>query len=207
VIHPLAFLTPVLPVIIVFVSALSGFSFPIITAMLVGIVYGTLFAPATAGPKTKFLVKSIIDGTTSVAPAIAIMIGIGMLLKSVAHPSVGLLLNPLMKSILPSTGLGYVAFFTLAAPLALYRGPLNIWGMGSGLIAVMLASGQLPAVAIMAALMALGQIQGVSDPTNTTNVWMASYLGTDVNLILKKTILYVWAMAIAGLVLAAALYF
>jgi hypothetical protein len=202
-----AYLTPILPVVIILVAAVFKFNFPIVAAMLAGILYGTLTAPKSAGSKSRMLTQSIFEGIAQVGPAIALMIGVGMLLKAVAHPTVATLLNPVMKSILPRTAAGYVGFFALCAPLALYRGPLNIWGMGSGLVSLMLATGYLPGAAIMGALMAVGQIQGVSDPTNTSNVWIASYLGTDVIKIMKKTLPYVWVMAIAGLGLAALLYF
>lgn len=206
-IHPLAFLTPIIPVVIMFGAAIASFNFPIVAAMLIGIVYGVATAPSSAGPRIRLLTRSMFDGIANVGPAIALMIGIGMLLKSVAHPSVRDLLAPLLQSTLPTTAWGYVGFFTLCAPLALYRGPLNIWGMGSGLVVLMKDTGYLPAAAIMAALMAVGQIQGVSDPTNTQNVWVANYLGTDVIKMMKKTLLYMWVLAMTGLLIAAATYY
>lgn len=206
-VHPLAYLTPIIPVASLMIATFARFDFPIIAAMLAGILFGLLTAPKALGSKVQLLTRSIFEGINGVGPAIALMIGIGMLLKAVAHPTVKALLAPLFSGLMPTTGLSYVIFFTIAAPLALYRGPLNLWGMGSGIVALMKDSGALPGVAIMAALMAVGQIQGVSDPTNTYNVWIANYLGVDVNKFLKKTILYAWAMAMAGLLLAAALYF
>ena len=123
-----------------------------------------------------------------------------------SSPQVAEILKPLLEASLPTGKLGYVILFTLMAPLALFRGPLNLYGMGSGLVALMLASQKLPALAIMAALTAVGQIQGIADPTNTANVWTASYLGTDVMKILRKTIWVSWAMAIAGLALGSLWY-
>jgi hypothetical protein len=202
-----AFLTPLVPVAIIFGAALARFEFPIIGAMFVGIVYGTLTAPKSAGPKSQMLTRAMFDGIQSVGPAIALMIGIGMLLKSVAHPTVKALLGPALTGLMPHSAAGYLAFFTLAAPLALYRGPLNIWGMGSGLVVLMKDTGAIPATAIMAALIAVGQIQGISDPTNTYNVWIANYLGVDVIRMMKRTLLYAWVMALLGLVLATTLYY
>ena len=147
------------------------------------------------------------EGIQSVAPAIALMIGIGMLLKSVAHPQVKAILGPALVQIIPATRLGYLLFFTALAPLALYRGPLNIWGMGSGLVVLIQETKLIPGVAIMAALVSVGQIQGISDPTNTYNVWIANYLGVDVIKFLKKTIIYAWVMAALGLVIAAWMYY
>ena len=97
--------------------------------------------------------------------------------------------------------------FTLAAPLALYRGPLSLWGMGSGLVALIQKSTSLASSAIMGMLMSVGQIQGICDPTNTHNIWIATYLGTDTQTLLKKTAPYAWLATIAGLCLAVAFKF
>ena len=208
------YLTPVVPVFIVFGTGVwkifhpaSPFEFPILSAMFMGIAYGTLALPRACGAKLQVLTKSVFEGIRSVAPAIALMIGIGMLLKAVAHPAVKVLLLPLMQTILPGSGFKYILFFTLAAPLSLYRGPLNVWGMGSGLLVLMKESGILSAAPIMAALLAIGQLQGVCDPTNTYNVWIANYLGIDVIRIMRKTLPIMWAMTLGGLILASGMYF
>jgi hypothetical protein len=58
----------------------------------------------------------------------------------------------------------------------------------------------------MAALLSVGQIQGVCDPTNTANVWIANYVGGNVQQILRSTIRYVWPAAAVGLVVAALMF-
>jgi hypothetical protein len=78
--------------------------------------------------------------------------------------------------------------------------------MGYGLAAVFLASGMFPG-AVMGLLMSVGQIQGISDPTNTHNVWLANEMQQDVQKVLWNTIPYTWATAIAGLMIAAAMFY
>jgi hypothetical protein len=104
-------------------------------------------------------------------------------------------------------GFLFVVIFSLMAPLALYRGPLNIWGMGSGVAAILLTTGALEPKAIMAMLMSVGALQGVCDPTNTANVWIANFAKVDTADILRSTIVYVWPLAVVALAIAAALYF
>jgi hypothetical protein len=111
------------------------------------------------------------------------------------------LLKPLLEEIVPKNFVSYVLTFTLLAPLALYRGPLNVWGMGYGLASILLASGMNPG-AVMGLLLAVGQIQGVSDPTNTHNVWLANELKIDVQKILGNTLPYTWIIALLGLIFA-----
>jgi hypothetical protein len=94
-----------------------------------------------------------------------------------------------------------VLVFSLIAPLSLYRGPLSIWGMGSGIVSLIQKATTLSSQAIMGMLMSVGQIQGVCDPTNTQNIWIANYLGTDTQILLRKTIPYAWLAVVCGLLL------
>jgi len=78
--------------------------------------------------------------------------------------------------------------------------------MGYGLAAVFLASGMNPG-AVMGLLLSVGQIQGISDPTNTHNVWLANEMQQDVQKVLWNTIPYTWAIAVAGLIVAALMFY
>ncbi len=191
----LAMLTPLVPLILVL-----SFKWEIIPAFLVSITYGVLVT--WRKDSVNVLTRAIIDGTQTVIPAIILMIGIGMLISSVSHPKVAGAIAPLVAQIVPTTPFWYVLGFTLMTPLALYRGPLSLWGMGSGLLKVIQNSTQLSGQAIMGMLMSVGQVQGICDPTNTHNIWIATYLGTDTHALLKKTLPYAWLSAVAGLILA-----
>jgi hypothetical protein len=57
----------------------------------------------------------------------------------------------------------------------------------------------------MAMLMSVGQIQGICDPTNTANIWIATYLNTDTQVLLKRTIPYAWTAVLLGLMLSVSL--
>jgi hypothetical protein len=207
-------LTPIVPLLPVLGFGLYNiigkpakpFDFPIITAMMIGIAYGLIASPRPAQGRIQLLVRSVMEGIGGVAPAIALMLGIGMLIQAVQHPKVLGQIQPLLSAILPSTRLGYVVVFTVLAPLALYRGPLNVWGMGFGLAQMMAAAPGLSPAAVMAALLSVGQLQGVSDPTNTHNVWIANYVGVDVQRVLRATLPYVWGAGAAGLVVGAVLF-
>jgi H+/gluconate symporter-like permease len=207
-----ALITPLVPLLLVLIFSIrkqllhdpKAFEFPITAAMIIGICWGlaTTWRPGSGG--AKLLSRSIYEGLGNVAPAVALMFGIGMLVNTVMHPNVSASLQPLLQKALPQNPIMYVVIFTIFAPLALYRGPLNIWGMGFGLGKLMAAV--MPAAAVMAALLSVGQIQGVCDPTNTHNVWIANHLGLEVNQILKRTMLYVWAGVVAALVIGAWLF-
>jgi hypothetical protein len=208
-VHWITFFTPLIPLFLILL-----FNFNFIASFVVGLLYS--FISTYKKGRLNLFIKCIFEGGSVAMPAIVLMFGIGMLLISIMGPGGVLksypggwpvlnLLKPLLALIVPHNGISYVIIFTLAAPLALYRGPLNVWGMGYGIAAVFLASGLNPA-AIMGMLLSVGQIQGISDPTNTHNVWLANEMQTDVQKLLRNTIPYTWAIALFGLICAAIIY-
>ncbi|MCL2425447.1 MAG: C4-dicarboxylate ABC transporter [Oscillospiraceae bacterium] len=188
-------ITPIIPLVLVLVLDTH-----IITALTAAIVYCVI--TTISRDTAKNLTKAVVEGISNAAGAIFLLIGIGMLLVVVMDARVTENIGPVIANILPQNPFLYVIFFAALAPLALYRGPLNIWGLGLGLGAIMFGTGVLPAFAIMAALMSTGQLQGICDPTNTHNVWTASATGVDVNDILRRTLPFVWLGAIIGLIIA-----
>ena len=151
--------------------------------------------------------KSVLESFESVAPAVILIIGIGMLLNSVNHPNIKDALQPFLQSMSPPNGFFFVVIFTLLAPLTLYRGPLNIWGMGTGIAAILLTTKAMTPEAIMAMLLSVGAMQSVCDPTNTANIWIANFARVDTVDILKRMIVYIWPMIVVALSIAAVMYF
>jgi DcuC family C4-dicarboxylate transporter len=192
-----ALITPLIPLMFVLV-----FRWEIIPAFMLGIAYGVL--TTWRRDSINILTRSIIDGVNNVVPAVLLMVGIGMLITSVMNENVSQAIAPIIKAIVPTTAIAYVVVFTVIAPLALYRGPLSLWGMGSGLVTLVAKVTSLSSQAIMGMLMSVGQIQGICDPTNTQNIWVAAYLGVDTQAILKKTLPVAWLLVLAGLCLAIA---
>jgi hypothetical protein len=93
-----------------------------------------------------------------------------------------------------------------ASPLALYRGPLNVFGVGIGIFSIMLGAGILPALAILAAIMSIVQVQNVCDPTNTHNVWIANFTGVPVGELTKQTIFPMMLVCMLGLIVATLMF-
>ncbi len=214
--HWTAIFTPIIPLILILFFRVNFMS-----AFILGIAYAYLITYKRDNIST--LIKSLIEGSAVVLPAVILMFGIGWLLVSVIGPSqmpegyllanygteiwpVRELMVPFVERIIPSTGLMYVITFVILAPLALYRGPLNVWGMGFGIASVMMAAG-MPSGAILGILWSVGQLQGISDPTNLQNVWIANEMKVNVQKILYNTLPYSWIFALLGLIAAAIMYF
>lgn len=190
-------ITPFVPLLLVL-----GFGWDILPAFMGGLLFGVLATWKKNGINT--LTQAIFEGTATSVPAVVLIMGIGMLLNAVMHPKVAAAISPLLTSVIPGKALPFVLTFALLAPLTLYRGPLSLWGMGSGLVGILMNTAILPAGAIMGMLLSVGQVQGICDPTNTQNVWTANHLGVGTGEILKKTLPFAWLAAIFGLVLTAA---
>ena len=195
----IALLLPILPLILHI-----GIGWQVLPAFLISAVLGVLITR----PKeiVKQLTSAAVKGLEDVAPAIILMIGIGMLLTATRLPAVKEALQPLIQNINFSSPITYVSFFGLLSPLALYRGPLNIYGLGIGIFSLILSLGLLPAPALVAAVMCLVQVQNACDPTNTHNVWVANYVGMPVEETTKQTIILKIAICIVGLIAGSLMY-
>lgn len=198
----MAMLTPLIPIILVAV-----FKVPVCPAFIAGIIWILVFTAKSFSKAMNTLVKTCYDGITDGGPAIILMIGIGILYLAVTHSMVKEVLNPFLLAVVPSNKIAYIIFFALLAPLSLYRGPMNLFGLGSGIAALVIGLGTLSPLAVMGAFLAAERIQGCGDPTNTQNVWTANFAEVDVNGITKKLLPYLWAVAVIGVIVSAFLYF
>lgn len=193
-VRAIALISPIIPVLLVFIWKL-----PLVSAILIGIIITLILS--TPKNAVQVLSSALVEGIQDTAGAAGLMIGIGMVLKAVMAPEVAAVLAPVINAIIPTNSLMFILIFGLLSPLAIYRGPLNVWGLGSGIVALLAASGMNP-IAAMVALRLDSNVQAVCDPTNSHNVWVADFTKTDVNDFTKKTIVWIMASTFVGLIVA-----
>ncbi len=187
----IALLTPLLPLLLYY--ALHVEAAP---AFLLSALFGVLVTrPDQAVPR---LVAAAIRGVEDVAPAVLLFMGIGMLLVATKEPQFAAALQPLVAGGWLRNPAAYVFLFGVASPLVLYRGPLNPFGVGIAIFTALLAANILPPVVLVAAMMAVVQVQNVCDPTNTANVWIANFTGVPIDTITKRTLPYQVSVAVAA---------
>lgn len=186
--NPVALIMPLVPIVLVFFLKWNAE-----TALLVSIIVTVLITKPKES--VQVLSSSVVEGIKDVAGVVGLMMGIGILLNGVSATQTSSLMQPIISAIVPSNPIVYVILFTILSPLALYRGPLNMYGLGSGLAKIMVSAGTLSASAVGMALRSTSVVQCVSDPTNTQNVIVADYANVDVNDILKSTLPYTMVMA------------
>lgn len=185
-----ALVTPLLPLL--FYYALHVEAAP---AFALAAIFGVLVTRPRSAVQT--LMAAAIRGLEDVAPAVLLFMGIGMLLTATKAPQFAAALAPLAGGWIRNP-VAYVVVFGLASPLALYRGPLNPFGVGIAIFTVLLAGNAVPPIVLVAAVMAVVQVQNVCDPTNTANVWVANFTGVPIDVITKRTLPYQVAVATAA---------
>ncbi len=183
---------------------------PILTALLAGIIFAALASANTRSSGLNLLMRSLQEGVASASPAVVLLMGIGLLLQATALPAVAGSLTPWLTALPIQNPLGFVLIFFLLSPLALYRGPLNLYGMGSGVVGIMFGSALVPDLVppslIMVAFFSVGMLQGVCDPTNTHNVWVANFCKVPVGELTRHTLPWILALVLAGLICGQAMY-
>ncbi|MFJ2259390.1 transporter [Streptomyces sp. NPDC087844] len=195
-----ALLTPTVPLILAL-----GFELAIIPSLLAGVLYALV---TTTRPRemNKRLLRTLYGGFEIAAPPIALFIAIGILLAAVKLPGAVEALEPLVKAVSPQNAVLFVGVFTLLVPLCLYRGPLNVFGLGAGIAGVLISTGIYPAAVVLGMATSYNQVFGVADPTSTQTVWAAQYAGVSPQQVMVRTLPYVWAVALGGLCVTAATY-
>lgn len=200
-----ALFAPIIPVVLV----IAGVS--VLPAFVVGILFAAILSSpgieALKNPKQTLnqITQSFHEGISNAAAAIALMVVIGWLLIAVFSDPVSQTMEPLLSAIIPENMLLYALVFIVLAPLALYRGPLNLWGLGSGIIGILAAIGVNPQLITTTAVSAL-RVQAPADPTNTHNAWSSDELDVNVNEITKSVLPFAWLTAAAGIITSVVLY-
>lgn len=200
-----ALLAPLLPLLLVyFFKYTIGFGATAqgqinpLAASVCGFILACLYAILLTRPSQliNILAGGLVEGIKDVAGVLFLFMGIGMLVAAVMNPAVAKILNPLLTAAIPTSRWGAFSFFLLLAPAALYRGPLNMFGMGAGIAAILMTLHILPPAAACGIFLGVQFIQCASDPTNSHNAWIAGFANVDPLAILKKTLPYTWAMCL-----------
>jgi hypothetical protein len=188
-------LSPLVPIVLAL-----AFHVAIITSLLVGVLFALV---TTTGPKTwaRRGLKTLYRGVEIAAPAILLYVAIGIILAAVTLPTTVAKLKPLASVLEINNVVLFVIILAIIAPLALYRGPLNIHGMGAGIASVLIASSVYSPSTVLGMMWSYNLVQTSSDPTTSQGSWAAGYAGIRPEQAMVRTIPYAIAMALGGLIL------
>lgn len=180
----IAMLTPILPVLLAIVLKVS---------MIPGILIAVIFALITTGNcknwgKIADLVqKTFHDGVSDVGLVLGFLMFLQMFCKSAGM--IKGLLAPILAPILPSSMFLMFLLFGLFSVLAMYRGPLTIWGAGMALFVIVAeATGWPLSVLYPLFYIPCCTINTNICPTQSWNMWAIGYTQVSVKDFMKTTL-------------------
>lgn len=179
----IAMLTPILPVALAIALKLS---------MIPAILVSVIFALITTGnikswSKIADLVqKTFHDGVSDVGLVLAFLMFLQMFCK--AAGMIKGLLAPIIAPILPSSMFLMFLLFGLFGILAMYRGPLTIWGAGMALFVIVAETTGWP-LAVLYPLFYIPccTVNTNICPTQSWNMWAIGYTQVSVKDFMKTT--------------------
>lgn len=198
----LACMTPFVVVVLTLV-----FNWNAIATFLIGVIWAAVFTyKGKWNQHISMLVSCFNDGFKEGAAAAGLMFGIGMVLKAVGAATTQAAILPFMAAITPKTVTALVIMLCVGAPLALYRGPLQIFGLGAGLLACIMGVGTFSNVLLAALFYATSRWTFCACPTATQVVWAANFVGLDPASCTKKVQIPNWIVSIITIIIVAAVY-
>lgn len=198
-----AMLSPIVPLFCVLLLKMH-----IITALIVGMLYTIL----TTQWQVKFrgvwnlLHQSIFEGFRDSALTVALMFGVGILVTAATLPELFAPIKTLLNWVEPHNVWTFVFLFgILGAPLGLYRGPMNPWGLG-GAIARLMSEGKLSSGALAGAYWTMDFVVGVADPTDSHIVWVSGYVNESPTRIVQFLFPFAWLLGLIGTILTVIMF-
>lgn len=180
----IAMLAPILPVLLAIVLKVS---------MIPGILIAVIFALIATGNcknwgKIADLVqKTFHDGVSDVGLVLGFLMFLQMFCKSAGM--IKGLLAPILAPILPNSMFLMFLLFGLFSVLAMYRGPLTIWGAGMALFVIVAeATGWPLAVLYPLFYIPCCTINTNICPTQSWNMWAIGYTQVSVKDFMKTTL-------------------
>ncbi|WP_268912366.1 gluconate:proton symporter [Lentilactobacillus sp. SPB1-3] len=192
----IAFIVPIIPVLMNMI-----FKWDAIPALTLA----TLIAIVITGKANhykdfvKFLNSTISTAISDIAGLIMFLMALIMFSGAAQLDAVRF--KPLFEMILPHNNLILAVALGVLAPLALFRGPLHVWGAGAATAAVLSGTG-LFNDAFLLPLLYVPSILAVStDITQSWNVWGLDYMKVESKEFLKLGVPIMWGVSLINEVL------
>ncbi|AKP36502.1 hypothetical protein [Leuconostoc mesenteroides] len=188
--HPITFIIPVLPV-----ALNMFFHWDAIPALLLATIIALLLTGQMKSYKglVAFINKTVSQAINDISGLIIFLMALvmfaGAATMNVPH------FKSMIEVILPSSPLVLAITIGILAPLALFRGPLHVWGAGAATAAVLAATGTFQPIFLLP-LLYTASIMAVSiDLTQSWNTWALTYSKLETKEYLKMGIPVMWVVS------------
>ena len=196
-INVLAYFVPIVPVFMNMV-----FHWDAIPALILATLLGMLLTGRMKRGNgfIKFLNDTIKKSISDIAGLIMFLMALTMFAGAAQINAARF--QSLLTSVIPHNIWVLALVLGIAAPLALFRGPLHVWGAGAATAAVLAGAHVFPD-AILLPLMYVPSLMAVStDLTQSWNVWALNYMKVDGKTLLKQGVPVMWIVSIINVILA-----
>ncbi|RPI87159.1 MAG: citrate transporter [Chloroflexi bacterium] len=185
-VNMLALITPILPV-----SLAIAFKFSSILAIVIAVIWALAWTGYLKGWNkiADVVQKTFYDGVADVGLVLGFLLFLQMFIRSAGAAKA--FLAPIVAPILPTSLLPLFLVFGALGILALFRGPLTIWGAGAATFAIIAGTGLYP-LAILYPLFYIpcSTITTNVCPTQSWNLWAIGYTKIPVKDFMKQTLVY-----------------
>lgn len=198
----IASIVPIVPVVMAIV-----FGWPPVPALLLAIILAFLLTKRLFKPKeaVALIQKTLYDGVADVGLLLGMLFMLAMFAAAAgldAH-----IFQPLIGSFIPKSPWILAVLFGVFAPLALFRGPLMVWGAGSATVAI-LSGLNLFAPAMLLPLVYIPTISMAisADATQSWNLWSINYTKLSVKEFLKTGVFWAWIVVLINELVAVRMF-
>ncbi len=191
-------LIPFIPIILV-----AFFKWQPVPSFLAGIILGLLLTGNLSSYKGAVdkLQKTLYKGVSDCGLLIGMLYSI--VIFQAAAKEAAPLLKELLGGIIPKNPFTLVIVFCILAPLALFRGPLMIWGSGIALFSILQSMGTF-SIQFLFALFVVAPVAIVASscPTQSWGMWALSYAKLEPKEYIKTNFPWAWIIFVINELLA-----
>jgi H+/gluconate symporter-like permease len=191
-------LIPFIPIILV-----AFFKWQPVPSFLAGIILGLLLTGNLSSYKGAIdkLQKTLYKGVSDCGLLIGMLYSV--VIFQAAAKEAAPILKEMLGGIIPKDPFTLVIAFCILAPLALFRGPLMIWGSGIALLSILQSMGTFTTPFLFALfVVAPVAIVASSCPTQSWGMWALSYAKLEPKEYLKTNFPWAWIIFVINELLA-----
>ncbi len=187
----IAFIIPVIPVLMNML-----FKWDAVPALTLATLLAMLLTGKMKGYKNfvKFLNSTISQSISDIAGLIMFLMA--LIMFSGAAQMDAERFRPLFAALLPHSHLILVLAMGILAPLALFRGPLHVWGAGAATAAVLSGTGLFNDAFLLPLLYVPSLLAVSTDITQSWNVWGLDFMKVQSKDFLKMGVPLMWIVSI-----------
>jgi Mg2+/citrate symporter len=150
--------------------------------------------------------KTLYDGVADSGLLIGMLYSVNIF--QAAAKQIAPILQDLLGDFIPQSPIILLIGFAIFAPLALFRGPLMIWGSGIALASILQAMGTFDEKFLFIIFMILPvSIVAASCPTQSWTMWALNFVKVDTKEYIKSNLPWAWVLTAACLAVGYFVYY